>query len=115
GRDPRLDALVEGGVARPKHATGEDDIGIAAREVQASDHRASHRHDLVREPVDDLACLAATVSARAEYHRRELADLAIPDPARVEGLSHRRRRLQAPMARQVLLQGPTGATPATPR
>jgi len=81
--------------------------------VQASDHRASHRHDLVREPVDDLACLGVTGSGRAEYHRRELADLAIPDPARVEGLSHRRRRLQAPMGRHVLLQGRAGATAVT--
>ena len=53
--DSRGDALVEGGVARPEHAAAQDDVGIEPAEVDAADHRAGHRHDLVGQPVDDRA------------------------------------------------------------
>jgi len=37
--------------------------------VDAADHRAGHRHDLVSQPVDDLARLDVAGFGRAEDHR----------------------------------------------
>ena len=45
----------EPGLPRAEHAAAQDDVRVAAREVEPPDHRAGHRDDLVGEAVDDRA------------------------------------------------------------
>ena len=39
--------------SRAEHPTAEDDVRVAAREVETSDHRAGHHDHLIGETVDD--------------------------------------------------------------
>jgi hypothetical protein len=68
-RDTRGDPLAKAGVTSPEDPAGQDYVGVEPGEVEASDHRRGHRHDLVREPVDDLAGLDVASFRRPEHDR----------------------------------------------